>query len=356
MHDPMLIQQDVEVRGTLGGRNAPFNSSGRPIGRRRNGLAPACEPCRKAKVKCDADSGAAVCSRCRKRKRAADCIFIDAPMTQQRAPTEEPKTYLSPAESSTSTIYKTATVLSSTTTNIPRRLGVLAGYFGSTAFTATLRQDPGPVDSTIDGEDLVEEEEYQCESSLCSPARMKLGIKVLRKMPDIFTCHTLLDGYMANAGVVGFHKPSIKHILNAFCVDFGPVLEEPTPQNLERVARDIMKNGQVSLSMPDDARGWLSSFSGRQTRWESLGILYVAFAYGLLSLPVATILPFDQGVPKKDRKELLEVFKECIEACIELSRLSLNLVVCFLLYKNLVLETVIKGDSSMCVAPQSCKI
>jgi hypothetical protein len=356
MPDPKLIQQDVEVRGTLGGRNAPFSSSGRPIGRRRNGLAPACEPCRKAKVKCDTDSGVAVCSRCRKRKRAADCIFIDAPMTQQRAPTEEPKTYSSPAESSTSTISKTTTVLSSTTSNIPRRLGILAGYFGSTAFTATLRQNPGPVESTIDGEDLVEEEEYQCESSLCSPTRLKLGIKVLREMPNIFTCHTLVDCYVANAGVVGFHKPSIKHILNAFCVDFGHVLEEPTSENLERVARDIMKNGQVSLSMPDDACGWLRSFSGRQTRWESLGILYVAFAYGLLSLPTATIIPFDQGVPKRDRKELLQVFKECIEACIELSRLSLNPVVCFLLYKNLVLETVIKGDSSVYVAPRSRKI
>jgi hypothetical protein len=87
-----------------------------------------------------------------------------------------------------------------------------------------------------------------------------------------------------------------------------------------------------------------------------LGILYVAFAYGLLSLPAATIIPFDQGVPKRDRKELLQVFKECIEACIELSRLSLNPVVCFLLHKNLVLETVIKGDSSVYVAPKSRKI
>jgi hypothetical protein len=209
------------------------------------------------------------------------------------------------------------------------------------------------VESTIDGEDLVEEVENLCESSLCSPARLKLGFKVLREMPDIFTCHTLVDCYMANAGVVGFHKPSIKHILNAFCVDFGPVLEEPTPENLERVAIDIMKNGQVSLSMPDDACGWVRSFSGRQTRWESLGILYVAFAYGLLSLPEATIIPFDQGLPKRDRKELLQVFKECIEACIELSRLSLNPVVCFLLYKNLVLETVIKGDSSVYVPPKN---
>jgi hypothetical protein len=108
--------------------------------------------------------------------------------------------------------------------------------------------------------------------------------------------------------------------------------------------------------MPDDACGWVRSFSGRQTRWQSLGILYVAFAYGLLSLPAATIIPFDQGVPKRDRKELLQVFKECIEACIELSRLSLNPVVCFLLYKNLVLETVIKGDSSVYVAPQSRKL
>ena len=144
--------------------------------------------------------------------------------------------------------------------------------------------------------------------------------------------------------------------MTSFTFVYGSVLEESSiPGVLEKAAGDIMRNGQASLSIPDDADGWARSFSGQQTRWESLGIMYVAFAYGLLSLPEATILPFDKGVPKRDRRELLLVFKECIEACIELSRLSLNPIVCFLLKMNLVLESVIKGDSSECVSFQKIK-
>jgi hypothetical protein len=54
-----------------------------PIRKRRNGFTPACEPCRKAKVRCDTDPPGSLCGRCRKSKTPEKCIFLDAPMTRR---------------------------------------------------------------------------------------------------------------------------------------------------------------------------------------------------------------------------------------------------------------------------------
>lgn len=52
------------------------------VSRRRNGLVPACEPCRKAKVRCDyTTTGGGTCSRCKKRAKSSACVVLDAPMT-----------------------------------------------------------------------------------------------------------------------------------------------------------------------------------------------------------------------------------------------------------------------------------
>ncbi|KAF1811424.1 hypothetical protein P152DRAFT_399088 [Eremomyces bilateralis CBS 781.70] len=50
--------------------------------RRKNGKQQSCEPCRKAKVKCDHASP--VCGRCRIRGRASQCYYHPAPLTKPR--------------------------------------------------------------------------------------------------------------------------------------------------------------------------------------------------------------------------------------------------------------------------------
>ncbi|EGP90277.1 uncharacterized protein MYCGRDRAFT_99312 [Zymoseptoria tritici IPO323] len=50
--------------------------------RRRNGRFPACEPCRKAKIKCDNERP--VCKRCLYRQKASSCFYHPAPLTKAR--------------------------------------------------------------------------------------------------------------------------------------------------------------------------------------------------------------------------------------------------------------------------------
>jgi hypothetical protein len=93
------------------------------------------------------------------------------------------------------------------------------------------------------------------------------------------------------------------------------------------VASVILRNGSVPLKGKDDATEWIQSFSGTNTRWETIGIMFVAFAYVILSLPDKDIRAVFQE-RAKERSVLVAEMKGCIEACIELCRSLLNTLVC----------------------------
>ncbi|KJX95955.1 transcription factor C6 like protein [Zymoseptoria brevis] len=67
--------------------------------RRRNGKDAACEPCRKAKIKCDNERP--VCKRCRYRQKAPSCYYHPAPLTKARG---------SPADASTHGVNVSAVI------------------------------------------------------------------------------------------------------------------------------------------------------------------------------------------------------------------------------------------------------
>lgn len=100
----------------------------------------------------------------------------------------------------------------------------------------------------------------------------------------------------------------------------------------------------------DDPVEWISSFSGTNTRWETVGILFYAFACALLSLPEEEIHRVfrEKG---EEKNVMVAKIKGCIEGCVELCRGFLNPLVCNLLYKDMLLETVLRGDASKYVCP-----
>lgn len=313
------------------------NTEGTPT-RRRNGLQPACEPCRKAKVRCDHTSTASVCSRCRKRQTLDLCIFIDAPMTgQSRAPTKS---------QSRARARPSNTVISTPALGTPnsRDAGLYSsserahgsrGFFGSTAFSATIHQASNGLKGLQDDFD----DDFHPATMDC-----KKGAKVLKQLPSLATCERLLNLYGENSGEVGFPKVIIADMYQKLRATYGNIMEASS-EDLQNIAREITKNTSTPLSQPDSADEWQASFSGPNTRWETIGFLFSSLTYGILSLGEKDVLFSGESGPKIDRKKYIVLFKECIETCIELCRDALNVLLCTLLYKNLLLETVIKGDS-----------
>jgi hypothetical protein len=158
----------------------------------------------------------------------------------------------------------------------------------------------------------------------------------------------LLDNYLSNTtGLTGLPRSSAKHILGSIFTTFGASLRIPhIDHKLEDLSRQIIETGQAYCPDPDDATEWVASMSGSSIRWEIIGLLYIAFAYGIIALSPSEYALIDKRLARKDPKICLREMKICIEKCIELSRHSLRPMFCSLLYKNLLLETVLEGDSS----------
>lgn len=213
-----------------------------------------------------------------------------------------------------------------------------SGYLGPTSFAATVQH--GDLDDPKVGS------EAKSGMGVVDSDQLRLGVQVLMALPTEQACHDLLEWYLDTVVVVASHKLTRRLTLKAFWHSYGHLLQgQRNRGDLEIIARELFHNGSVSLKQIDDPMEWIESFSGINTRWEVLGLLFVAFAYAILSGP-EHILNIGFGVKKVDRDGLVGQMKKCVERSIELCRGSLNLLVCNLLYWNALLETVLSGDSS----------
>ena len=259
------------------------NATAKPtLPRRRNGNIAACEPCRKSKAKCDRTHP--ICSRCRKRRTPADCVYLDAPMTQMKSSSRPVPTPLSPPPTQLSSPAFRVGICLLEPADVPLPISDTHGFLGSTSFSATIRHGH-LVEEDFEGLKLKDSfgEGYQNHS--IDSKYFQLGLKVLQQLPSEKACHILLDYYYSSKSAeVGFQsKRGMKHCLSALWSTFGENLRSPKC-DLKCVAHVIFCNSSQPVKLDDEAGVWLEPFSGINTRWETLGTLFVTFAYALLSV------------------------------------------------------------------------
>jgi hypothetical protein len=213
-----------------------------------------------------------------------------------------------------------------------------SGFLGSTSFSATINEHEDEAANDAEESDA---------RTVMDPASIEMGVNVLKALPSRVDCQNLLGRYLESPCEVGFLKPSIKNVLNSLFATYQPYLREPREDSeLEKLSEVITRSSTVLFIPPEDAVGWMGSFAGPNTRWESVGILLSALAYGLLSVPDREFGFLGVSLVYSDNKKGVLALKEAIEWCLELCKHSLNTLMCSLLYKNLLLETVLYGDSS----------
>ncbi|CZR65944.1 uncharacterized protein PAC_15844 [Phialocephala subalpina] len=309
------------------------------VSKRRNGLNPACESCRKAKVRCDITPSETVCARCKKRKNPSSCVFLEAPMTKERRESPVQKTESSPQ--SVSPAFANCSPTPTPSTNSPRTTEK-PGYLGLTSYSATLHH------AGLHSPDETMEE--------CAPTlecdKVASGVLILRQLPDEKTCHILLDNFIANSvSLLNLPRSAVKHIMASIFTTFGPSLKKPyLDSELEKVSRHILSATQTPVEEPDDPAEWLESMSGKNIRWDFVGLLFIMFACGMLGLPDSEYAQMiDKNTSTNDRKNYMKGMRTAVERCSELARDSMSPMFCNLLYKNLLFETVLQGDSSLAV-------
>jgi hypothetical protein len=362
--------------------------SGSVLARRRNGKQQACEPCRKAKIACD--HTLPTCDRCRRRKVTEICVYLAAPMTrppgssqatappgieirksdrQQSLPTPSPSAAASIASPKNGTAQLAQTPKEILSPALSGPFIKSGGFFGPTNFSAVFLENrdnlvPGNEEMQIsnDSEDpLPPSESLQSQTFLmlatgdspnCSP-RVELGVKVLRALPDKNTCNFLLEWYYEKCHEYVGYKHSTMSCAKSVWQTYDSFLTEPrTAENMQHVSAILCRNSKTILEEPsssDDLYSrWLDSFCGSNMRWETVGFLFTGLVQATLSLPERDAFFCTQKGERRDRKSFAVEMKDCLQACIMLSNWMdlINLPMVTLLAKNLILQTVISGDTS----------
>ena len=339
--------------------------------RRRNGKQQACEPCRKAKIACD--HSLPVCDRCKRRKVASKCVYLAAPMTRpasegNRRESETTRLNFPPTPKTTSSTITSprASIQTESSVRPNPESGPFVrsgGFFGPTNFADIYlqnRENLGNEDIqiSIDSRDpyVTPYEGLQSQTFLMlasnelrgSP-RVALGVKILRSLPDQATCNFLMEWYFENSHECVLDKHSMMAIVNSLWTTYGKFLKEPRrADDLENMSSVLCKNAEKPLEEFEDYDPWIASITGTKLRWEILGGVFACLTSATLSLPERDAFFSTQRDGRKDRKYFAVELKDCVQACITLSNYMdlLNLPMVALLAKNLILQTVISGDTS----------
>ncbi|KAM0125015.1 hypothetical protein ACHAPC_001270 [Botrytis cinerea] len=268
---------------------SPPSSS--PIPRRRKRKDQACEPCRKAKTRCDHTTP--ICLRCQRKGAAANCIYVPShpprhghssqhsisnPSHPVRDIRNDSLVSPQPSESIDSRIDHTAT---------SRKV---FGFYGPTSFSAPFLDNENGLVSDVD-------DEGECTfspGSITTPpalsivtngqqtAEISLGMRILSQLPDQVTCESLMEHYTLKSIEYAFHKPTILHCMKSLWSTFGSSLRHPRkPERLREIAYLLSKNTSTEFPEAEDGDAWLSSMSAFKL-WRRQGdTVHLATALGL---------------------------------------------------------------------------
>lgn len=364
---------------------------------RRNGRLQACEPCRKRKMACD--HGFPVCLRCQKRNQTSECVYVMAPLT--RDPDQDsgrPAMPLTPysqssracenQESDTHPVKRPkdghyqghrdshgetgriragggrggrrrgwASDIPLPREGVPKTSNLFStpnNFFGPTSFTSVFWENQNQLKPALPPGHTLQETSEQIQKSAAEETEallnfpIKTSRRLLSRIPTEDTCKKLLQRAFDRSEV--WLDFGIEYTQDKLWSTYRHFLDVRSDNYLESLARVLHENAKKPLLESDDSKEWFDSYSGTNLRWESLGLLFCGWLFGTLH-PLSTddLLLLGMSEPKKQLRllqyELLMSLKDCVNLCGETD--TVNSLVVHLLYRRLILTSIINGDTSM---------
>lgn len=167
-----------------------------------------------------------------------------------------------------------------------------------------------------------------------SPSTLETCLFVLRRIPGEDVALSLFQKHVNPND--GWLRSAAEHLIKSLSTAFGRELRSRRPADLEAMAQVLSTNtARVWMDDQPDAQQWLESFSGRNMRWECIGILFTY--WGLASF----------SVTPQQLDIAATVYKEAAEKCIELCRgCAPNTLLLYLIHKDAIIESMQSGDAS----------
>ena len=340
--------------------------------RRRNGRPQACEPCRKRKTACD--HTLPVCLRCKRRSTTAACIYLNSPVAFARNATAQANIQ-SHSQPQSPTEYSTgiragdgsrdaiaAGRRTSSTSDLPKRIrppaclfGGHNDYLGETSFSAIFKENRANLDalpctsmSTALSSGDVNLDDTFPEHIL------RMGIKILDTTPNSAVGQILLQDRMVTTNPAGWTKYdawaglSGERVMKSLWDVWDPDTGIRIGKNHDKVAVFLCQNSCKQLEDEDDPERWRDSFSGRNMRWETIGLFFTFWAYGALVSKNTDPHIVSQPSPRNDSRTFMLELLDCANACITICNAleTSNTLFVHLLLISRFLESLVDGDAS----------
>jgi hypothetical protein len=226
-----------------------------------------------------------------------------------------------------------------------------SGFYGPTSFSAVYNEnDLGPtrVQSPQDQSPLQAFAEIDRIDDHIS-ARTALGVKVLNQLPNQATCDRIFEFYATKQLDKAFHKPTLICCMSSLWSSFGQALRQPRKsKDLRDIAQLLSKNTTSVFRDTDDTDVWLSSLSGRNLRWETIGLLFCSLGNVLLAIPDDDPFWASQSGRRTQRREFAMEMNSCVDDIVKLCNQmdNINILMVSLLFKKLIFESQCTGDTS----------
>ncbi|KAL8366462.1 hypothetical protein RB595_004984 [Gaeumannomyces hyphopodioides] len=363
------------------------NAAPSSVPRRRNGRQQACEPCRKRKLACDHSLPS--CQRCRRRNAEAGCVYLitgpasgsaarrstisarAVPPDRHTPPSARPAAP-PPRRSPSGSGIEGSREESPAPMSPPTSGCDSPGYLGPTSFSAVFAeagdqfpspsatqqqqsaytahaQQWTPLSTGPHGRSELTTEPTPAASTAICPERMEEYIRVLRSIPPVEIGELLYNRNFSPMD--GWVRPAMMHIITSIWDAFGEHLASRSRKSLAAMAELICANSSKTFDEDiHEPQDWLASFSGRNLRWESLGIAFVVYAFGAMEYTAAdyAVHARQEGADAVDPRQLMLIYKECAIKCGEFCKeYGANSLLLCLSYKNGALESMVSSDTSL---------
>ncbi|KAI5357037.1 hypothetical protein Slin14017_G123580 [Septoria linicola] len=367
---------------------------------RRNGKLFSCEPCRRGKLKCDHNT---ICGRCARRGKENECIYHPAPLTKPRLPSgvgpqrtthsshasvtgpypsgrleKQRANGLASPPSSTNTITGTdrsayrntqdsifgqgsvqqSPVLAmartpfeeskkSSTASYQSPESAMSfrdsrtGFLGPTAYSAVYAENPGILQTP----DIDEAPE----PPVTSADKIQQGAQVLSMLKDLPVYRRFTQRWFELCDGIVVMQPVFRIWIDELWNEFGQILADGRSEQLLTLRELVWRNTRQPMRVHGNmtAREWAKLASGRNLRWEVVGV--ILSLVGLIAVNLSNWDSIFDSIRESyvDRATFADRMRKASEFCLCFcyeSEVLNDIYVCFM-FEDLVLVECLKGDA-----------
>ena len=219
------------------------------------------------------------------------------------------------------------------------------GFLGPTSYSAVFTENPGSLS--------VITEPYDAEESSHLPPvsaeKIQEGAEVLSMLRDIPIYQRFTQRWFDLSDGIVVLQPIYRIWIDEIWSEFGRLLQESNPEQLRNLSELVWRNTRKPMKIHGNmtAREWAKAASGRNLRWEVVGV--ILSLVGLIAVNLSNWDSIFDSIREKyiDRATFAERMRKASEFCLCFcyeSEVLNDIYVCFM-YEDLILVECVKGDT-----------